>query len=276
MFNKWALILAGLFFTQQIVAKTANEFSSNTESAAPCIECSRPTNSTFESIRIFAENLKESTRGALDIEYIFDKMHYSNKCDSFAADGEMNKWGNTITNELRRNKGNISSSEEEDTRRYKPLLSQGPKDIKKYCTNFQAMTTPEREALYVLILTAMAHYESSCNFREKAPGPNGTAAGLLQLHKGREQKYSSGCRRGDSARPERTLICGLSMLNDQIERGENLFSRDSYWEVLRPQGRSKKAGKIMAAIKKFPACGAMDTPTIANSKHKSKTRIAQK
>jgi hypothetical protein len=217
----------------------------------------------MDSLRKFVEEMSNMTDGALDIEIISDKMNYNNKCDNFAAAGEMNKWGNVIDEEISRPK-------------YSTFLSEGPKDIQKYCPNFSAMDLPEKKALNILILTAMAHYESSCNFREKAPGPNGTAAGLLQLHKGKEQNYSSGCRKGDSATPERTLICGLSMINDQINRGEKLFSPRSYWEVLRPTGRSKKAVKIMAAISKFPSCSLSNDTRLSSAKRNKTIRVAQR
>jgi hypothetical protein len=100
----------------------------------------------------------------------------------------------------------------------------------------------------------MTHYESTCIVSESARGPHGTAAGLLQLHRGKEANYSSGCRNGDSGTAERSIICGMSMLNDQIERGEPLFSRRSYWDVLRPQGASRKSLRIQAVIGQYPAC----------------------
>lgn len=257
--KKWTLFLATMILTSQSLANPQG-LSPRTESANTCgMECMNGRSSN-DALKRFVMEMSAITDGALDIEVISEKMNYANKCDQFAADGDMKKWGNVIIKELENDK-------------YANMLNNGPRDIGEYCPNFRKMETEERKALNVLIMTAMAHYESSCNFREKAPGPNGTAAGLLQLHKGKEQNYSSGCRKNDSATAERTLVCGLSMLNDQIERGEKLFSASSYWEVLRPRGRSQKAKKIMAAIRKFPACG---TPqAISTARRNKDTRIAQ-
>jgi hypothetical protein len=116
------------------------------------------------------------------------------------------------------------------------------------------LSDEDKKGLWILIISAMTHYESSCIYTGKAKGPNGIAAGLLQLHRGKEARYSRGCRNGDSGSAERSLICGISMINDQIEEGRPLFSPNSYWEVLRPTGRSKKAKKIMAVIGQYPAC----------------------
>ncbi len=260
---KWTLFLAAFIFIQEATAGSLNGKGKETESSAYCIECMKANNTSMDSLKKFTQEMRNMTNGALDIEIASDKMNYNNKCNNFAADGAINKWGAVINKEISRPK-------------YSSLLTEGPKDIIKYCPNFDSMSIQERKALNILILTAMAHYESSCNFREKATGPNGTAAGLLQLHKGREQNYSSGCRKGDSKSPERSLICGLSMINDQINRGENLFSSNSYWEVLRPAGRSRKAKKIMATIAQFPSCSLNTDLRVSGAKRKAKNLFAQK
>ncbi|WP_413288115.1 hypothetical protein [Bdellovibrio sp. HCB337] len=216
--------------------------ASSATSSGTCADCANSGGTAMDAFRQFADNMNEITDGVLDVEIISDNMNYSNKCDNFVGNGEVNAWGDVVNSELGKPK-------------YQTLINQGPRDIKEHCPNYDRMSIADRKGLVVLTMTAMAHYESSCNFRETATGPNGTAAGLLQLHKGKEGRYSSGCRNGDSASAQRTLVCGLSMLNDQIVgRGERLFSSASYWEVLRPRGRSKKAKKIMAAITKYPAC----------------------
>lgn len=262
----WTRILTSLLFVSQAWAiPPGNGYT--TEGSAGCVDCmndtSTPTgNSAQAAFNRFVLNMSAITDGVLDIEMISDKMNYNNKCDQFAADGEMNKWGKTIVKELEKPK-------------YSNMLNRGPRDIGQYCPDFSKMDLNDKRALNVLIMAAMVHYESSCNFREKAPGPNGTAAGLLQLHKGKEQNYSSGCRKNDSADPERSLICGMSMLNDQIERGEKLFSSGSYWEVLRPRGRSQKAKKIMAAIRNFGPCDT-NKALAKNAKRNKAKRVAQK
>lgn len=263
--KKWSVFLTSLLIVSQSWAGLqGNGYRTESDLGAECVECQKSSgnNSAEAAFRRFSQNMNAITDGVLDIEIISDKMNYNDKCDQFATDGEMNKWGAVIVNELKNSK-------------YSDMLTRGPRDIHMYCPKFNDMDVQERKALNVLIMAAMVHYESSCNFREKAPGPNGTAAGLLQLHKGKEQKYSSGCRKNDSLNAERSLICGLSMLNDQISRGENLFSSASYWEVLRPRGRSQKAKKIMAAIRKFGPCGSGNVAA-ANAKRNKGTKVAQK
>lgn len=265
----WILLFTSLILASQAWAiPQGNGYRVETESteSGDCTSCANSQMSSGNSAQAaflrFTQNMNAITDGVLDIEIISDKMNYNNKCDQFAADGEMNKWGKVVVKELEKPK-------------YSTMLNRGPRDIGQYCPDFNKMDVHEKRALNVLIMAAMVHYESSCNFREKAPGPNGTAAGLLQLHKGKEHKYSSGCRKNDSLNAERSLVCGMSMLNDQIQRGENLFSSGSYWEVLRPRGRSQKAKKIMAAIRKFGPC---DTSKVvaANAKRNNAKRVAQK
>lgn len=258
----WIQIITSLLFVSQTWAAPAgNGYATEGDSA--CADCmNNSSNSAQAAFNRFVQNMSSITDGVLDIEMISDKMNYNNKCDQFAADGEMNKWGTLIVNELKAPK-------------YNTMVSRGSRDIIQYCPDFNKMDVHEKRALNVLIMAAMVHYESSCNFREKAPGPNGTAAGLLQLHKGKEHRYSSGCKKNDSLNAERSLVCGLSMLNDQIGRGENLFSSSSYWEVLRPRGRSQKAKKIMAAIRKFGPCDA-SAAALASAKRNNSKRVAQK
>jgi hypothetical protein len=66
------------------------------------------------------------------------------------------------------------------------------------------------------------------------------------------------------------------MIHDQIARGEKLFSSNSYWEVLRPNGRSRKAKKIMAATTKFKSCSLNTDTKIGGAKRKAKNLVAQK
>ncbi|MBS1970681.1 MAG: hypothetical protein JSU04_10255 [Bdellovibrionales bacterium] len=260
--KKWSAFVISLILVSQSWAELqGNGYRVESNLGSECIDCQNG-DSPMDALMRFTQNMSVITDGVLDIEIISDKFNYAEKCDNFAAkeNGELNKWGTVITREI-------------EKERCAPLLNQGPRDIKNYCPNFKNMDPLDKKALYVLIMAAMTHYESSCNFREKAPGPNGTAAGLLQLHKGKEQKYSSGCRQNDSLNAERSLACGVAMVCDQTAgRGENLFSSASYWEVLRPRGRSQKAKKIMAAIRKFGPCD----PASANAKRNNNTRVAQK
>lgn len=257
---RWKLLLSATLVFNQAFAESITSAAS-TEARSACVECIPGKNTSNDALMRFAMEMNKITDGAIHIEVISDKMNYAEKCEKFADDGELNKWGAVINKELNNPK-------------YETMLHDGARDITKYCPRYPDMAVPDKKALNVLIITAMAHYESSCNYRVKAPGPNGTAAGLLQLHKGREHRYSSGCQKNDSLNAERSLICGLSMLHDQLARGENLFSPRSYWEVLRPRGSSKRAHLIQSAIRKFPSCNQGMETKIGSTKPHKKNQVA--
>ncbi len=139
----------------------------------------------------------------------------------------------------------------------KPHLSfirTGSADLKNLCPNFDHMPLKEKNNVWISILNAMATLESTCNPSAEAEGPNGRLHGILQLHTGQEKRYSGGCQTGDAHSIDRSLKCGLSMLNDQLARGEPLFSRKSYWDVLRPQAKGKKYLHVKKALANHPGC----------------------
>lgn len=226
---RWTIMVSALVFAQQSMgawgaSPLQRELMQNQAQAASLAENA---------------SLELDMNAATDVSQIINKK-YGDKCDNFAGDGEVNKWGLIIEREL-------------DKDRHQALYN-APSDVRRLCPKYTEMNDEDKKGLWILIISAMTHYESTCIVSESAKGPNGTAAGLLQLHRGKEANYSSGCRNGDASTAERSLICGISMLNDQVERGEVLFSRRSYWDVLRPQGQSRKASRIQAVIGQYPAC----------------------
>lgn len=120
------------------------------------------------------------------------------------------------------------------------------------------MSLKEKATLWTLIVTVMAHFESSCSPEAKNKGPNGMALGLLQLHSGKEDKYDgefNTCDKNASSSTSGTLKCALGMLETQLERTNgNLFDPKSYWDVLRPRGRARKADDIQRAIQGSSLC----------------------
>lgn len=127
----------------------------------------------------------------------------------------------------------------------------------KYCPRYGKMTSKEKSIVWVFILTAMAHFESNCTRYASAKGPNGTAYGYFQLHKGKEDNYGGGtfCKKGDAADPAKASKCTLGMLEKQFENREGeLFSNKSYWDVLRPTGSSKKWSVIRRALMRSSLC----------------------
>ena len=138
---------------------------------------------------------------------------------------------------------------------YSLLLEGG--DVKRYCKKYSGMSKNQRALVWVLILTTMAHFESSCSEKASARGPNGTAYGYYQLHKGKEDQYLGGdaCAKNSSTNPVSSSRCTLAMLEIQMKRSNRmLFSNKSYWEVLRPNGPADKAKLITKALMVSTLC----------------------
>ncbi|KYG62411.1 hypothetical protein AZI86_16390 [Bdellovibrio bacteriovorus] len=193
--------------------------------------------------------------GAESIGKVNDLMRFANKCDNFATLDDMGKWGQLILEELKRN-------------RYTELYRGAP-DLTQSCPNFNSMNDDGREVVWVMVVNAMAHLESSCTLNIPAKGPNGALIGLLQLHNGAEQKYAKYCKKGDGKTAEGTFRCGLSMLEGQLSRDNSLFSRKSYWDVLRPQAKSQKYLKIQKALKNLSICKIGSAPIPSQSEIKN-------
>ncbi|MDG0817606.1 hypothetical protein [Bdellovibrio svalbardensis] len=209
------------------------------EATAPCLNCSTQENKTEKSARDLRNTLTAQAT-AEQISAISEKMNWGDACENFTYDDEFGKWATMIMKELKSNEAEA--------------LLRGSDDLLRLCPGYKSLKLEGRQNVWVLIFNAMAFYESTCDKDSKAKGPNGSLIGLLQLHRGKEQAYAPNCKKGDGNTPAGTFRCAISMLNSQLERGENLFSRKSYWDVLRPQARSKKYAKIQKAIKSFPLC----------------------
>lgn len=131
--------------------------------------------------------------------------------------------------------------------------------ISKYCSKYPKMALKQKALVWVMLMTAMAQFESSCQPTASAKGPNGTAYGLYQLHKGKEDDYNSGaikaCRKNASKDPIASTTCALMMIENQLEKsGGKLFYNESYWDVLRPNGQSGKAKLIAESLRQSTLC----------------------
>jgi hypothetical protein len=186
---------------------------------------------------------------SMAIGRVNDKMDFATKCDNFATVEEMGTWGDLILNEMK-------------TTRYNELYRGAP-DLLAACPNFNSAELGDdgREVVWVMIVNAMAHLESSCKVGVGAKGPNGSLIGLLQLHDGKEDLYGKYCKKGDGKTAEGTFRCGLSMLEGQLSRDNSLFSRKSYWDVLRPprpgrenENKNQKYLKIKKALSNLSIC----------------------
>ncbi len=161
-------------------------------------------------------------------------------CNRFVSDKSYGEWALYIKKAFNKYRFNY--------------LINGTKDLVRVCPNYRNFKDSEKIDVWITIIIAMSHYESSCRPKITANGPNGPLLGLLQLHKGKEGRYSKICENGDGKSVNSTIECGLSMLDDQIRRDRQLFSQKSYWDVLRPLARSQKWRKIASSISFYPSC----------------------
>jgi hypothetical protein len=135
--------------------------------------------------------------------------------------------------------------------------------LKKYCPKYTKMESNQKAMAWVVVLTMMAHFESSCSIKAQAKGPNGKAVGYYQLHLGKEQNYDSDmnlCVKNASSNGKLSNKCALAMIEKQLEREKGeLFSPKSYWDVLRPAGKAQKADDIQRALMKSKLCNPLAT-----------------
>ncbi len=131
--------------------------------------------------------------------------------------------------------------------------------VQKDCNRYSDMQIEEKSLVWVVIMTMVAHFESSCRIGAEREGPNGTAAGYYQLHRDKESMYDGKdldlCKNGASRKAANSNTCALGIMEYQFEKQDNkLFSSKSYWDVLRPNGEAKKVGLIRKAINNMSLC----------------------
>ncbi len=153
--------------------------------------------------------------------------------------GEFGNWGAYLMNRI-------------NPQEHPQLFADHYADLDMVCPRFREMNEADKKNFWVWLIASMANFESSCNERVKAQGVNGIAAGLLQLHLGKE--YAYGCRRGmDSLDGVQNLECGLTILGRDLARTGKIFpSNKNYWQVLRPQ--SKPGQKTLRVAREYKPC----------------------
>ncbi|MFZ3231435.1 MAG: hypothetical protein WA160_14605 [Pseudobdellovibrio sp.] len=184
-----------------------------------------------------------------DSSYQISKLIVSDSCKVFMDKDELlGSVGKSIFKSISTNSKN-----------YPQLLSNGT--LGKFCRKYPNMTTQRKALVWVMLMTAVAHFESSCSDSASAKGPNGTAYGLYQLHKGKEENYdgaTKACIKNASLDPKLSSTCALMMIENQLTKsGGVLFYKDSYWDVLRPNGRSGKAKFIAETLVKSSLCNPL-------------------
>lgn len=192
-----------------------------------------------------------ATNAAAQITAVMKDLQFGSKCSSFATSKGFGTWGKAVIKELVY--GNANS------------LLQGTDDLRRACPNYDYLTIPEKSHVWVNVLASMSFLESSCDPNVVGKGPDGQAVGLLQLHAGQEHMAAPGCSRNDSRSAVTSLRCTIAIIETQIKRTSALFSRDTHFGVLRPQGdlvrtrtgalkRIVKARVVVGAIKELPFC----------------------
>lgn len=174
---------------------------------------------------------------ARTMDIIKEKFKWGDTCENFSDGDSLGKWGNSIRKDYESHSPDLE------------YLDKGASDIHNLCPTFAQMKPTDKANFWVLVLSAMANYESTCGENGKPHrGPYGTLIGLLQLDRGNEKSYApNGCRNGDGEAPETTFRCAMYMINGQIRKYDKLFSSESYWDVLRlPRSKAKKIAKAIA------------------------------
>lgn len=168
----------------------------------------------------------------------------------FDSQGNYGQYGNMVSQSL-------------DPSKNKSLFDSS-KDLDMICPGFATLGNDEKKKFWVWTLSATAYKESTC--KEKgadAKGPNGIAAGLFQLHKGKEASYPTQgqkCRNGDSNNGNNSIQCTISMLTHYKEKAQGLFvtSGKTYWATFRVDNAKadKTAGlDTCVRVAQFPGCG---------------------
>ena len=180
-----------------------------------------------------------------DVAYSIAGTPVSDKCVAFMnRDTVLGETGKAVFNALKENKSSLRSVMQGGT-------------ISRYCSRYPQMKDEQKMMVWVMLMTMVAHFESSCNISAKAKGPNGTAKGYFQLHLGREQNYDDQglCAKNSSNSGKLSAKCAFSMIERQLKRENNqVFSPKSYWDVLRPGGRAKRADDIQRTLKRSTLC----------------------
>jgi hypothetical protein len=202
---------------------------------------------THESIEQFIDIVNNDNEF---FEFPINGVEVHERCNKFMnANLTLGPLGQYINNEVQSN-----------AKKYPYLL--GSSQMKSLCPKYSKMNMSEKAFVWTLVMTTMAHLESNCNIKASTKGPNGETSGFYQLHNGKEDFYDgdkSECFKFAGADPQSSSRCALAMLDLQMKNNDGLlFTKKSYWDVLRPSGvassLAKAPQKINKAITNHRAC----------------------
>lgn len=188
----------------------------------------------------------ESDDAAVQISAVMKDLKYGEKCTGFASPAGFGAWGEFIIDQITEGKANT--------------ILRGTDDLRKFCPNYDNLEVKEKSYVWVKVFAAMAFRESTCQPTARGRGPNGRAQGLLQLHYRHEDIAASGCQKFDSLSPLKSLRCGISIVEKQIQKSGRLFSKGTHFGVLRPQGDLINGRRvyfwrlIAGGLKELPFC----------------------
>lgn len=169
------------------------------------------------------------------------QMRMASNCKNFITEtGALGPWGSFIASKIG-----------PETH---PYLFKPAKDMAKVCPKFKTMSDSEKERFWIWLVAAVANNESSCIEKVKAKGVNGaTAAGLMQMHLGKEYVYK--CKRGiNSLNARDNLECGITILNNDIRRTGSVFPvKGNYYDTLRIKREPGK--RTLKMVRAYKPCG---------------------
>lgn len=217
-------------------------------------QLSREVNQALQALQLEQESntlysLNKEGSAAQEFRALASRMNFAPRClEKFAGNQKFGPLGRYIKEVLSKNSG-------------RELIRRNI-DFAGACPGYREMNSEQRKNLWVFIMMSMSHYESSCNESVYNEGPNGIAAGLLQLHEESEDLYASwdpdfNCDKGASRSAHQSLKCGLTMITNQIHKEDSLFFDSSHWQVLRNVKKpGTQAYHIRYALSQIADCRA--------------------
>ena len=223
-----------------------------TESEAQAVEdCSSCSFSAGRSSSSMASQALASVKQTGEhLERVIAEEGWQNSCDGFVKDGQIGLYGQIVREEIMKPSALKN-------------IKQGDEDLGMLCPNYSSMNNSSKANVILLIMTSMAFEESTCNNNKTAKGPYGIARGFFQLHSGKESSYSPDCQDNASKTARGSITCALSILDNQMGKGNMFRQEENYWDVLRPQRWDKKTksyfanpsyAQIRSAISSFEPC----------------------
>lgn len=256
------LVLAGCIANAQTFTTTISNDDENlqmtakiTESEAQAVEdcsgCAFSAGRSSSSASSMASQALASVRQTGEhLERVIAEEGWQNSCDGFVKDGQIGLYGQIVREQIMKPSALKN-------------IKQGDDDLELLCPNYPSMNNSSKANVILLIMTSMAFEESTCNNSKTARGPNGIARGFFQLHSGKESSYSPDCQDNASHTARGSITCALSILDNQMGKGNMFRQQENYWDVLRPQRWSKKNksyfanpsyAQIRSAISSFEPC----------------------